>query len=532
MKMTIDKFTDIVNKDKDYLEKYQLETSEGTKKYKEKFYKNAVENRNTWVNEHIRGYSNYEEQVLSELKRRMTTLMPDDLNEEFDNRSKVLDDYLEAIICHNDTLDIGFRLKLDFLIASITEGVSLEYLNEVLKKYIDKFKDMGIDLVCDDFNYSVFTKEYMEAYFLNNKEDMLGKFEKVFFECPNFIHHIKMCLKNIIVKNKITLETILLKKTDEKVQSSFNATNLNLFDDYLNFKDEFKWDYLRDSYNTLQLFLGEKSIDDYLVDSDIRKKNYTKFYPNYYELNYENKLKINDIFKDFYNTLEVLNDFYRYKFILDDMVKRYGSKESSKANFDNKLKELTTSDKLRIKLNKDYYDCFVSKLFRKAKPEKGKLIKLQINEEVNKLNNLYDELGDAYFNYLIGDKLNDASSIYEFYELSLHSFAYLKNIFEKQFIEEEDFNLEKEFERFINFIYNPYNQFMIKINALANYDVCKVLTDKFVISGLSITTDDIGVNGIELTTEIVEFIVRCNLIDDCFLDSKKLKFICDVSKLN
>ena len=36
MKMTNDKFTDIVNKDKDYLEKYQLETSEGTKKYKDK----------------------------------------------------------------------------------------------------------------------------------------------------------------------------------------------------------------------------------------------------------------------------------------------------------------------------------------------------------------------------------------------------------------------------------------------------------------------------------------------------------------
>ena len=40
MKMTNDKFTDIVNKDKDYLEKYQLETSEGTKKYKDKFHKN------------------------------------------------------------------------------------------------------------------------------------------------------------------------------------------------------------------------------------------------------------------------------------------------------------------------------------------------------------------------------------------------------------------------------------------------------------------------------------------------------------
>ena len=282
----------------------------------------------------------------------------------------------------------------------------------------------------------------------------------------------------------------------------------------------------------MQLFLGDKNIDDYLVGSDLRTKNFTKFYPNYFELNYENKLKVNDIFKDFYNTLEVLNDFYRYKFILDDMIKRYGSKESSKANYDSKLKELNTSDKLRIKLNKDYYDCFVSKLFRKAKPEKGKLIKLQVNEEINKLNNLYNELDDAYFNKIIGEKLNDASSIYEFYELSLHSFSYLKNIFEKQFKDEEDFDLDKEFVRFINFIYNPYNQFMVKINALANYDVCKVLTDKFVISGLSITTDNIGVDGISSTIEILEFIIRCILIDDSFLDSKKLKFICDVSKLN
>lgn len=532
MKMTNDKFIDITEKDKDYLEKYQLETSEGTKKYKEKFYKNAVDNRNTWVNDRIRGYSNYEEQVLVELKKRMTTLMPDDLNIEFENRGKVLDDYLEAIICHNSDLDISFRLKLDFLIASIKEGVSLEFLNSVLKQYIDKFSDMGINLVCDDFNYSVFTKEYMESYFLNNKEDMLGKFEKVFFECPDFIHHIKMCLKNIIIKNRITLETTLLKNTDDKVQSSFNATNLNLFDDYLNFKDEYKWDCLKDSYNTLQLFLGDRNIEDYLVDSDVRKKNFTKFYSNYYDLNYENKLKINAIYKDFYNTLEVLNDFYRYKFILDDMIKRYGGKESSKVNYDNKLKEVTTSDKLRIKLNKDYYDCFVSKLFRKAKPEKGKLIKLQVNEEIVKLNKLYSELDDAYFNKLIAERLNDASSIYEFFVLSLSSFAYLKNIFEDKFKEEEDFDLEKEFVRFINFIYNPYNQFMIKINALANYDVCKVLTDKFVISGLSITTEDINADGIELTTQTVEFIIRCILIDDSFIDSKKLKFICDVSKLN
>ena len=532
MKMTNDKFIDITSKDKDYLEKYQLETSEGTKKYKEKFHKNAVDNRNTWVNDKIRLYSNYEEQVLVELKKRMTTLIPDDLNLEFSNRGKVLNDYLEAIISHNGNFDIAFRLKLDFLIASIKEGVSLEYLNDVLKQYIDKFSEMGINLVCDDFNYSVFTKEYMEAYFLNNNDDMLSKFEKVFFECPDFIHHIKMCLKNVIVKNKITLETTLLKQTDEKVQSSFNATNLNLFDDYLNFKDEYKWDCLKDSYNILQLFLGDKNIDDYMVDSDVRKKNFTKFYPSYYELNYENKLKVNAIFKDFYNTLEVLNDFYRYKFILDDMIKRYAGKESSKANYDNKLKELTTSDKLRIKLNKDYYDCFVSKLFKKANPEKGKLIKLQINEEIVKLNKLYSELDDTLFNKLIGENLNDASSIYEFFELSLQSFAYLKNIFENKFKEEEDFDLEKEFNRFINFIYNPYNQFMIKINALANYDVCKVLTDKFVISGLAISTEDIGVDGILATIDIIEFIIRCNLIDDSFIDSKKIKFICDVSKLN
>jgi hypothetical protein len=110
--------------------------------------------------------------------------------------------------------------------------------------------------------------------------------------------------------------------------------------------------------------------------------------------------------------------------------------------------------------------------------------------------------------------------------------GFQKYIVQHEFKDEEDFDLDNEFVRFINFIYNPYNKFMIKINALANYDVCKVLTDKFIISGLSITTEDIGVDGILSTIEIVEFIIRCNLIDDSFLDSKKLKFICDVSKLN
>ena len=531
MKMSNEKFTDLSNKDKEYLEKYELETTEGTKKYKEKFHRNAVENRNNWVREKVKLYDNYQEQVLVELKRRMNTLMPDDLNLEFNNRQKVLDEYLECIISHNSNINIGVRLKLEFLISSIKDGISLEYLNDILKKYIDIFSKMNINLVCDDFNYSVFTKEYMEAYFLNKDKDMLDKFEKVFFECPDFINHIKMCLKYIIFKNKITLETNLSKTNDEKVQS-FNASNLNLFDDYLKFKDDYKWDYLKDSFNTLQLFLGDKNIDDYLIDSDIRKKNFTKFYPNYFELNYENKLKINNVYSDFYNTLEVLNDYYRYKFILDDMIKRYGEKANSKSNFDNKAKEVLTSDKLRTKLNKEYYDCFIPKLFRKANPEKGKLIKLKVNEEISKLNGLYDEYYNLEFNKIIGEKLNDASSIYEFFEVSLESFSYLKNIFETKFNEEEDYDLEKEFNRYVNFIYNPYNNFMIKINALANYDVCKVLCDMFVLSGLTITIDDIGVDGILNTMEIIEFIIRCNLIDDSFLDSNKLKFICSVKNIN
>ena len=72
-----------------------------TKKYKEKFHRNAVENRNNWVREKVKLYDNYQEQVLVELKRRMNTLMPDDLNLEFNNRQKVLDEYLECIISHN-----------------------------------------------------------------------------------------------------------------------------------------------------------------------------------------------------------------------------------------------------------------------------------------------------------------------------------------------------------------------------------------------------------------------------------------------
>ena len=39
---------------------------------------------------------------------------------------------------------------------------------------LESLKDMGINLVCDDFNYSVFTKEYMEAYFLKKDGVLYG----------------------------------------------------------------------------------------------------------------------------------------------------------------------------------------------------------------------------------------------------------------------------------------------------------------------------------------------------------------------
>lgn len=227
---------------------------------------------------------------------------PCEMINTYNERKKLLDKYLKCILSHNSDIDILIRLKIGFIIESLNEKTTLEELNNALKNYVNIFLNMGIELKVNDFNYSNVTKKYMNSFFLDG-----GKNKDIYLEYNNLIKDIKCSLKDIAYKYSNDLNSALLLNVDEEVQT-LPASNLNLYDDYLEYKDKFKLDYFDYLYNTSRIKFN------YDLDN---KEVFTKFYSTYFNLNTNEKSKIDNLFIACFNEIEVLIDYYRYSFILE-----------------------------------------------------------------------------------------------------------------------------------------------------------------------------------------------------------------------
>ena len=64
-----------MNEDKEYIENLELETDQGTKRMKEKFYEAAATERNNYVNEKLSSYRQIEEGLLHEMEERVPRLI-------------------------------------------------------------------------------------------------------------------------------------------------------------------------------------------------------------------------------------------------------------------------------------------------------------------------------------------------------------------------------------------------------------------------------------------------------------------------
>ena len=227
-------------------------------------------------------------------------IFPCEMINTYNERKKLLDKYLKCILSHNSDIDILIRLKLGFIIESLNEKNTLEELNNVLKNYVNIFLNMGIELKVNDFNYSTITRKYMNSFFSSEEKN-------INLEYNNLIKDIKCSLKDIVYRYSNDLNSSLLLKVDEEVQT-LPASNLNLYDDYLEYKYKFKLDYFSYLYNNSRIKLNNN-----LDDKDL----FIKFYSTYFNLNINEKNNINSFFVSCFNEIEVLIDYYRYRFILD-----------------------------------------------------------------------------------------------------------------------------------------------------------------------------------------------------------------------
>ena len=76
-------------------------------------------------------------------------------------------DSIEDINLLNELNTPYEKLEFDKIIHNLDcffEG-NLDFVNQNIKLFIDKFKNLGIELTENDFNYSQYTNEYMKVFF-------------------------------------------------------------------------------------------------------------------------------------------------------------------------------------------------------------------------------------------------------------------------------------------------------------------------------------------------------------------------------
>ncbi len=503
----------------EHINTFKLELESGTKKMKEKFHKSAVKERNEYVEEQIKKFDKYQVEVYRLLKSRVNSLLPSDKSNHYDSLKKNIEKEKQIIVFNNSDYSIDFKLGIFKLISSIdiNDDVSLNTINNTFLNIIKIFEDASIKLTISDFTYSMFTEKYMHVFLdnieKNNRfEEVMKKcFDSIYWECPDIIKHLKLNFWSLLEKYeeklKIYTDTVsyqLLQKTGYDKNS--------LIDKYLGNVNKYNLEVSRDEFYNLDSFLSKKkNVLDYLDDSATRVKNLDQFVIDGEFKDIEDSSKFYDNMVELAHTLGVLKLYYRYEFIIKDIQDKYSKKDANKSVFSNKLKEVKTEEGKRKKIYNDYLKACGKNLFHKVNEEKIKSNKLAINEEILKLDTLYNELHDLEIVELINKKVNSTDSLYDLFSLSYESYYYLEKMFNEHFKDSDDYSFEEELNKYFDFIYSPYNDFLKKINGFSMVDVSSVITDKYRLLGINVTNDNISVDNLDSFMDSVNYV---KFIDD------------------
>lgn len=511
--------------DENHINNYILETDKGTKKTKEKFHKNAVNQRNNYINKQQIYFSKVQVLLRNEIVKRYQKLLPPDKSSEYNNCKKEEELLLNNLILTSN-ISSSFKLNLDFIISDINEETSLSCLNKTIIEFIETFKKIGINLTIEDFKYTMFTEKYMKSYFDNlNYAENEKVFEDIYFTCPDIKLQLKMNLIYLVEKYAKELSNYLKEETKNL---DFNTTVSN----YTTYRNELGRKIACDEFYNSMLFLkNERKINDYLEQSPTRVKNYNTFSlnGNYESLDLENKNNFNSSILNFYLTLNELKKYYHYEFIITELLKRYKNKDNVKSMIISKKKEIAKEENTRKKIYKEYLKANGIGLFAKYNEIHVKNTMLKMNEQIKKLKKLYDEYNDMEITNNL-NTLSESASIYDLFIISLSSFPFL----EKMFKANEMF-ADKDFRAIINnyfrFIYNPNNIFLRDINALVEFDITSIVADKYKLLNLVVSEELINKENIDSTLETISFINLIQNIEKSKISILEIKNLCDMKKI-
>lgn len=507
----IDKIKEMITNDKEVLSVLPQNNVRNRKKYIEK------------LEELINKYNNYKNDVYERVNNNYEKLINVAENTNLNikkDKALGLSKYFYLFNEYNTSYE---KMGLDVIIYNLRKYYkdNLETVNNNILDALNKFENVGVKLVADDFFYSIYVHEYMQV-FINEKNNgdihsnvIKEEFEKVYWKCPDLIKHVVMNLLYLYYKNKKQIDKyyVELRKNIEMDLGCFDAI-VKEYD--VNFSN-YKFDLETDKYIILNKFLSEElNINDY-TDDKIHKL-ITQLY--------ENEISNDSLYESLYKlrySLFEYKKFMSYEYLVNEIKEIYNEKDKYKNAFKNKYKEISKKESLIKKLNGK-----LKWLMKRNKLVKIENINNQINLTINELDKLYLELDMESFKEKVLLNIDADSTLYDVLKLSSSYYNFLVESNKKAGVEVNALTLISDLEEFI---YNSKNTLIQNLLFNSEENKAMIVSDKYKLMNFNVEIDMLDINNIDSLINMVSSIIFYFNILKTGYTIDELIFVCQAKKI-
>ena len=490
-------------------------------------------------------YENYLENVSSEIKRkavRINAILPNPNINELEQQIK----YMEKIKLLDANITSFEKMDLDQILFVLKRFYknNLELINENIIKCIDKFKLVGIELKDEDFNYSIYTKEYMKVLLEEMKNGDINStrvkenFEQIYWKCSDIITHIELNIRSLYLKyekqidkyfedaRKDILKEFEVKEKDEAYKK-FNSLKAIL----LKQKD-------KDSNYILQMFTNKKEMPKDYEKIAVQGQYKKLLGMDYEDLEEEQIEEFNkNIFRLRDNLFEYKN-FLRFKFIYDDIMEIYNTKEKYGNIFNQKLKQIKKLEAELFKINKKQeklakHSGLILKIFNKINKNNNKIEKRNNNANsiILELKETYRDLEKNKVRNIISNVLTDNSTIYDALSLIKPFCSFLVDSVIKKYEDISQEDIETTIGDFWDFIEFPNITIINNATITDDKDLSLIIKDKYNLCNIKFNKEDLDEENLDKLINTTKIICNNYCLENSQITLQDIKFVLQVSKM-
>ena len=477
-------------------------------------------------------FKKYQKDISNRLQRRYQNATKKALNKEIENletRLKTISYILELLDEEKTSYE---KMGLDRAIFTLSRYYkeNLENINEQIELCINSFSKVGVQVSLDDFDYSIYVKNYMRTFFQElekgdiNSYKSKEKFEEIYWKCPDIIVHIELNIRNIYLKKQILIDKFFEKEKIEKLKR-LDVTSKEVKKNYLEIKKQM----------LEKIAIEPRLIQEKFLSGKLNMKNFTeekisadisKVLPkDIAEEVYTNEEIKNNINK-FLNSLYEYQNYMKFKYILDDIKQYYKEKDNYKKSYITTKKEIQKLENKLLKLNKK-----ASRLgffgIKKREYKQTSEIKVLIHEIKEK----YRELDINKFYNKIYTELNESSTIYDVLNLANSYYVYLTSCIIKEFKNIQPDEIAQEIKSLDNFLNNPYNTIINHTLITDEDDLSIIIKDRYKLLKFTVEKEDLGTNNISSLISKLENIQMAINMKKANIKVEDIEQLCKIKKI-